>query len=165
MALQDINVGYATVTWGGTSLGETEGEVRLEVITQRVMQSSDTYGAETPFDMIEVGRQLKVTVPMSEYSFSILQNIVQTADTAGGKLKIGKAVGASTRALAKKLVIHPIIKGTNLGSDITLHKAVVSSETIEVSFSNDRSQIEVEFMALIDATNTDGILGYIGTPA
>jgi hypothetical protein len=165
MALQDINVGYATVTWGGTSLGETEGEVRLEVITQRVMQSSDTYGAETPFDMIEVGRQLKVTVPMSEYSFSILQNIVQTADTAGGKLKIGKTVGASTRALAKKLVIHPIIKGNDLGSDITLHKAVVSSETIEVSFSNDRSQIEVEFMALIDSTNTDGILGYIGTPA
>jgi hypothetical protein len=67
--------------------------------------------------------------------------------------------------LAKKLVIHPIIKGSNTGSDITLHKAVVSSETIEVSFSNDRSQIEVEFMALIDATNTDGVLGYIGTPA
>jgi hypothetical protein len=165
MALQDINVGYATVTWGGTSLGETEGEVRLEVITQRVNQASDTYGVETPYDMIEVGRQLKVTVPMSEYSFSILQNIVQTADTAGGKLKIGKIVGASTRALAKKLVIHPIIKGNDLGSDITLHKAVVSSETIEVSFSNDRSQIEVEFMALIDSTNTDGILGYIGTPA
>jgi len=165
MAMQDINVGYATVTWGGTSLGETEGEVRLEVITQRVMQSSDTYGAETPFDMIEVGRQLRVTVPMSEYSFSVLQNIIQTADTAGGKLKIGEVVGASTRALAKKLVIHPIIKGSDLGSDITLHKAVVSSETIEVSFSNDRSQIEVEFMALIDATNTDGILGYIGTPA
>jgi hypothetical protein len=98
MAMQDINVGYATVTWGGTSLGETEGEVRLEVITQRVMQSSDTYGAETPYDMIEVGRQLRVTVPMSEYSFSVLQNIVQTADVASGKLKIGEVVGASTRA-------------------------------------------------------------------
>jgi hypothetical protein len=165
MALQDINVGYATVTWGGTSLGETEGEVKLEIVTQRVMQSSDTYGVETPFDMIEVGRQMKVTVPLSEYSFSILQTIIQTADTAAGKLEIGKVVGSSTRALAKKLVIHPIIKGSNTGSDITLHKAVVSSETIEVSFSNDRSQIEVEFMALIDATNTDGILGYIGTPA
>lgn len=165
MALQDINVGYATVTWGGTSLGETEGEVKLEIITQRVMQSSDTYGVETPFDMIEVGRQMKVTVPLSEYSFSILQTVLQTADTASGKLEIGEVVGSSTRALSKKLVIHPIIKGSNVGSDITIHKAVVSSETIEVNFSNDRSQIEVEFMALIDATNTEGILGYIGTPA
>jgi len=165
MALQDINVGYATVTWGGTSLGETEGEVKLEIVTQRVMQSSDTYGVETPFDMIEVGRQMKVTVPLSEYSFSILQTIIQTADTSAGKLEIGKVVGSSTRALAKKLVIHPIIKGSNVGSDITIHKAVVSSETIEVNFSNDRSQIEVEFMALIDSTNTEGILGYIGTPA
>jgi hypothetical protein len=165
MALQDINVGYATVTWGNTSLGETEGEVKLEIITQRVMQSSDTYGVETPFDMIEVGRQMKVTVPLSEYSFSILQAVVQTAATEVGKLEIGKVVGDSTRALSKKLVIHPTIKGSNLGSDIVIHKAVVSSETIEVNFSNDRSQIEVEFMALIDATNTVGILGYIGTPA
>ena len=164
MALQDINVGYATVSWKGTSLGETEGEVKVEIITQRVMQSSDTYGAETPYDMIEVGRQLKVTVPLSEYSISILQTILHTEVTSGGRLRIGKTVGTSTRATAGRLVIHPIIRGSNLGHDIVVHQAAISSESIEVAFSNDRSQIEIEFMALIDATNVNGILAYIGTP-
>jgi hypothetical protein len=164
MALQDINVGYATVSWKGTSLGETEGEVRFEVITQRVMQSSDTYGAETPFDMIEVGRQLKITVPLSEYAIQTLQTIIPTATLSGGRLRIGSTAGTSTRATAGRLVIHPVIRGSNLGHDVVIHQAVISSETIEVSWSNDRSQIEVEFMALIDPTNVNGVLGYIGTP-
>ena len=164
MAMQDINVGYATVTWKGTSLGETEGEVRVEVITQRVMQSSDTYGSETPFDMIEVGRQVKVTVPLSEYAIATLQQILHTETTSGGRLGIGKAVGTSTRATAGRLVIHPIIRGSNLAHDIVIHQAVISSESIEIAFSNDRSQIEIEFTALLDPTNVNGVLAYVGTP-
>lgn len=166
MAMSDINVGYATVTYGGTSLGETEGEVTVEITTQRVMQSSDTYGAETPYDMIEIGRQMKVTVPLSEYAIATMQRILQTETTANGKLEIGKAVGTSTRAFSAKLVVHPVIKGSNTGSDIVMHKAVVSSENISAIFANDaRNPIEVEFTALLDTGNTEGVLGYIGTPA
>lgn len=47
-----------------------------------------------------------------------------------------------------------------------MHKAVVSSETISAIFANDaRNPIEVEFTALLDTGNTQGVLGYIGTPA
>ena len=95
-----------------------------------------------------------------------MKKILQTETTANGKLEIGQAVGQSTRAFAAKLVVHPVIKGSNTGSDIVMHKAVVSSETISAIFANDaRNPIEVEFTALLDTGNTEGVLGYIGTPA
>jgi len=79
-------------------------------------------------------------------------------------LTLGKNAGERLGGDGAQLVLHPLANLANdLSEDVVIHKAVVHGE-IELGFTNEDERIvEVEFVALVDTTKTDGNwLGFIG---
>ena len=158
-----VTLGVCSVVFNNVDLGHTIGGVTVSyepIYHDRVV---DKYGA-TIVDKILMGEKLTAKVPLAETTLANLQIAIPEGTTSGDKLTLGSSVGDALSDEAKVLVLHPIAnEASNRDDDVVIHKAV-SSGPIEIAFKNDGEKIyEVEFMALLDETKTDGnYLGFIG---
>lgn len=162
--ITNVQLGVCSVVYNGVDLGHTKGgvEVSYEPVYQDLMV--DKYG-ETVIDKVLTGEKLTAKIPLAEFTIANLKSAMPNATFGGAgnsRITLGRSSGAKQSANAYQLVLHPISEGTKR-HDIVFHKAVVASQIVLNHKIDEQKVIEVEFMALLDETKTDGnYLGLIG---
>lgn len=162
--ITQVRVGVCTVTFNGTDLGLTKGGVTVSYEPSYHDIAVDQYG-ETIVDSVLVGEKFSAKVPLAESTIANMKVAMPNGTFAGAankRLTLGKTSGTRQSTLAAQLVLHPQNEGTRV-NDVVIYKAFVNS-TIELAHTIDGEKIlEVEFMALLDSTKSDGnYLGLIG---
>ena len=169
--ISNVQIGVQNITFGGEDLGHTSGGCEFGYEPEYTDIVVDLYG-NTTVDKALTGEVVKVTVSLAEVTLEKLKMAIPTGviteDTAGGKKKltIGSIAGKRLSASAKELVLHPSWKpASDKEFDITLHKAVITSEIALPYRKDEQTVYEVEFVALVDETKEDGnFLATIGDP-
>lgn len=161
----NVKIGACQVTFGTTDLGHTKGGVTVSYSPEYADITVDQYGS-TPVDKSLIGEMLTVKVPLAESQVANIAKAIPLSTLAGagdGRATVGKEAGARLGAVAAKLVLHPLVNGADLSEDVVIHKAVVHGE-LEIGYNNeDERLIEVEFVALVDTSKSNGnLLGHIG---
>lgn len=159
-----VKVGACSITFNGVDLGHTKGGVEVTYSPVYKDVAVDMYG-ETVVEQYLIGEKLTAKVPLAESTIANLKVAMPNTTFAGAanaRITLGKKAGAKQSASAAQLVLHPLGEGTR-AFDIVLHKAVVSSEIVLAHKVDEEKVVEVEFMALLDETKSDGnYLGIIG---
>lgn len=167
--IANVQLGVQNLTYGEEALGHTNGGCEFGYEPEYTDIIVDLYG-NTPVDKALTGEVVRVTVPLAEVTLDKLKmaiptgTVVEDADGGKRKLTFGSIAGKKLSATAKKLVLHPSwLPETDKSFDITLHKAVITSE-ISLNYTKDEQTVyEVEFTALIDETQAEGgLLAVIG---
>jgi len=160
----NIKIGACEVTWGGVDLGHTKGGCTVVYTPEFAELMADQYG-NTKIDKRLLGEEMRIRVPLTETQVANLKNAIPLATQAvvNERYTIGKDAGASLLDEALELVMHPLANGADLSDDVVIYKAVVDSEVEIAKTNEDQTIVEVEFMALIDTSKSDGAyLGHIG---
>lgn len=169
--IDNVQIGVQLLKFDGEDLGHTNGGCTFGYEPEYTDVVVDLYG-DTAVDKSLLAEVVKVTVPLAEVTVDKLKNAVPTGtiveDAEGGrkKLTIGSRAGKRLSEQAKKLTLHPSwLPEDDQSFDITLHKAVITSE-VELEYQKDEQTVyEVEFTALIDESNDEGnLLATIGDP-
>jgi len=161
--------GPQRITLGGQTLGHTLDGVTFNYERSFFDVNVDQYG-ETAIDKVLTGQNVNVVFQMAESDWLNWNAAVPETSSQSStypRTDLGADAGASLRAEAQQLVIHPNrLLDTDVTEDITIYKAV-SAENIEVVLKNDEQKvIEVTFVALVDETYGPGRrLGHIGSAA
>jgi hypothetical protein len=157
-------MGVCSVTWGGTDLGHTKGGVEVSYEPEYADVTVDAYG-NTPVDKKLTGEKLTVKVPLAEETIANMRVAIPQSEFAGAankRVTLGHKAGQSAYADAQQLVLHPIAEGTRI-VDVVLYKAIAVGTVVLGHKIDDQRIIEVEFVALIDESKSDGnYLGLIG---
>lgn len=167
----DINeaeiAGPCRITYKGVDLGHTTGGVLLTVERDFEDVKVDRYG-ETPIDKVLTGNRVMVNFTLAQPSHRSLDvAIPETSSidgTAGDRIDLGTQAGASLRAEAGLLVIHPLKNdNADLSDDVNIYKAV-SAENVELPMRIDEQKVvEITMHALVDETyGTGRRLGHVG---
>lgn len=160
--INNVHIGVCKISFGGNDLGHTDGGCEFSYEPEYTDITVDLYG-NTVVDKALTGEVVRVTVPLAETTLANLKEAIPTAtlveDTTSGKKKltIGSTAGKKLSAMAKELVLHPSwLPDDDNTFDIKLHKAVIASEVALPFRKDEKTIMEVEFVALIDETKTDG---------
>lgn len=162
--ITNVQVGVCTVSLGGTDLGHTKGgvEVSYEPVYKDV--TVDKFG-ETVVEQYLIGEKLTAKVPLAEYTIANLRKAMPQSTFAGAansRITLGAAAGKKSTDDALQLVLHPFNEGTRR-HDIVFYKAIVASQIVLPHKVDEEKVVEVEFMALLDESRSDGnYLGMIG---
>lgn len=167
--IKNVQIGIQEITFGGRELGHTDGGCEFTYEPEYTDITVDLYG-NTAVDKVLTGEVVKVTVPLAETTLDNMKMAIPTAtvveDATNGikSLRIGSKAGKRLSEMAETLKLHPSwLPKDDKTFDITLHKAVIVSETA-LSYKVDEKVVyEVEFIALIDETQDEGgLLAAIG---
>lgn len=162
--ITNVEVGVCSVTLNGVDLGHTKGgvEVTYEPVYHEVQV--DKYG-ETTVEMILKGEKWTAKVPLAEYTITNLKNAMPQGSYAGAgntRVTFGSNAGKLATEDSYQLVLHPIAEGTRR-HDIVFYKAYAMSQITLNHKIDEEKIIEIEFVALLDETKSDGnYLGMIG---
>lgn len=171
--LANVQIGVQKLTFGSVELGHTDGGCEFAYEPEYTDIVVDAFGT-TVADKVLTGEAVRVTVPLAEVTLEKLKNAIPTAtlvtdasDPNKKKLTIGSAPGKRLSAVAQKLTLHPAwLPESDKSFDITLHKAVIVSEVTLPYRVDEKTVYEVEFLALVDESKTDGnYLAEIGDPS
>lgn len=161
--IKNVRIGVQNLTFNDVELGHTDGGCEFSYAPEYTDVIVDAYG-NTPADKILMGETVKVKIPLAETTLDVIKTaipngtlITDSIDATKKKLTIGSTPGKRLSDQAQELILHPIYMASDDKSlDITIHKAVIVNE-ISLPFKKDeKSVLEVEFIALIDETKTDG---------
>lgn len=167
----DINqaeiAGPCRITYKGVDLGHTTGGVLLKVERDFEDVKVDRYG-DTPIDKVLVGNRVMVNFTLAQPKFRSLDVAIPETSSvdgsAGDRADLGAQAGASLRAEAGLLVIHPLKNAdSDLTDDVVIYKAV-SAENVELPMRiNEQKVVEITMHALVDETyGTGRRLGHVG---
>lgn len=163
--------GPQTITFDGVDMGHTLDGVEFTYERDFEDVIVDKYG-DTPIDKVLTGNRLMVKFKLAQpdwdqYNMAVPETSSYDGVSTADRTDFGVDAGASLRAEAKALVIHPMKNApTVFTDDITLYKAV-SVENIQVPYKNNEQQvIEITMLALVDESYGSGRrLGHIGPAA
>jgi len=145
----NIKIGSAWVSWGGTDLGYTKGNVKLKLKQETHDVTVDQLG-KLPIKSFLLNEEASVVVPLVE------------RDVATNLLNgFGENIGKDIADNAQQLEITPQATGDSLS--ITFYKAYPVIDT-EIEFSPDSERVvEIEFRIFpqIDTTTGQAQLGTI----
>jgi len=149
-----VEIGQCDVTIGGKAMGHTKGGVEVTYTPDIHMVTVDEYGS-SPVDAVLIGEEFKVKAFFAEWQYDQIKKAIPFGTlTSTTSIKIGKQAGASGLAAAEKMLFRP--KGTSGAHDIVIHKGIAISE-VPMPHKIDEERIwEVEFIALVDETKSNG---------
>ena len=157
MVQQNIELGPCRVTVDGADVGPALGPVRVTIRTLWRDRRSDRYGA-TVTDRVAVGAEVRATFRVAEKTFENMQRALPGALAGDDTLGVGRSPGGKASDSAGALRLHPEERGADTGRDVVLHKAVATGELAVSYGAGAERAFNVEFVALLDATQTDGDL-------
>lgn len=162
-ALQ-VELGAVDVSVDGVSVGHCKGGAEVSYEPEYAESSVDAYGS-TPVEARLKGERFTAKVRFAEYTIANLRKAMpqtQFAGAANARITLGAKAGKKASDDAVELVLHPSDKGTR-EHDVVMYKAAVVSSVVVNHNNDDDKVIEVEFLALVDETKSDGnYLGLIG---
>lgn len=154
MPAQNLELGRCRLSLNGVDLGETLKPVTLRVKTIWREVRSERHGT-SPVDRIATGCEVRVKAVLSEKTVANLLAALPGALAGTGYAGLGRAPGYRASSAAALLRLRPEERSDD-GRDVILHKAVAVGST-EISFERGKLRaVEVEFLALLDPTRTDG---------
>lgn len=162
-----IKLGACQVTFGMTDLGLTKGGVEVTLQTQTYKINVDQFGG-TELNEYVMGQTAMVKAPLAETSLDLFQvafpgsTLVTDKTTASKKkLVVTTNVGASLRALAQPLTLHPKYNAAgNKADDFSLPISSPKGD-LTFAFKHDEERVyNVEFTGYPDLTT--GVLFVIG---
>lgn len=145
----NIVLGIANISYGGTLLGYTVGDTTITITNQQTDIMVDDFG-ETPLETYDIGTQITVTVPLTEFSLANLNIAVPGSTLTSDRIKVGRQAG--TKLTASKLILIALATGDR---NVTIYRAIVS-EVGDMIWSNNQRTYEVTFKGLIDGSRPDG---------
>lgn len=160
--------GPCQITYKGIVLGHTLDGITLTAEREFTEVHVDQYG-NTPVDLVLTGNNLKLKFKLAQTEYDQWKAAMpetSSYDGAGVKDRVdfGADAGASLRAQAGPLIVHPMRNAaTDFSDDVTIYLAV-SSDDIEVPLKIDEQRVlELEFTALVsEAYGTGRRLGHYG---
>lgn len=162
----NIKIGACSVSFDGVDLGHTYGGVTLNYAPEYADILADQFG-KTPIDKVLIGEVWTAKVKLAESKVANLGIAVPAGTISGDKVTVGKDAGFRLSTVAKQLVLHPLCNlASNRDDDVVFYKAVVHGE-VEIGYNNEDERVfEVEFVALVDTTKSNGAyLGLMGDSA
>lgn len=169
---QQFPIGPAVLEFDGTELGETHGGATITIDQETVKTYADKTGRVARFK-VRVARQVMVKAALTEPTLEQLAKILGATVTEGTKaseLTLQTGVGTDLTALAKTLVLKPIIDdevSTDPGDWIYVPKASLDAK-IEAPYNYEGQRVwgfEAEAHPVLAADiGTGGFLYNAGTP-
>ena len=107
-----LDLGPCSVTWDpdtlAVELNPTFGGVRYRdtLLSSPIMEDGQ---GETEIDGVDKGRTVEVEIPMTRFTLQQLEYVIQGSELAADVLSVSNSVGNSFYALAKELLIKPMI--------------------------------------------------------
>lgn len=165
--VKNLRIGPCSVVWKSANLGFTLGGVKLTYERKFSDLKVDAYG-DSPVDAALTGTNLtvsfKIAEPVAEAIARLLPEGTSLTGANGQQVGFGAGEGASMRAYAGALTLHPLNKAaTDTSEDVTLYLAYPAANT-ELNYEvNNQRAVSVEFRALVDDEFVAGRrLGHIG---
>jgi hypothetical protein len=158
--LANIQNDIVKVTYGGVDLGFTTDGIDAEFTPEMEDLLVDEFGA-SPMDIMGNGANFTVTMRLSEYSTSLLVDMMPGAerdvDGPDSRVTYGRSAGYRFRDFAKTLLLHPIkLSASDKSRDILMHLGVVTEGPTWRLVGNEQRVAEVTFRALLDETKPEG---------
>lgn len=165
--INNLRMGVCSISFGGNDVGHTLGGVKIQITRKLTDLKADKYG-DSPIDKVLTDVELKVTAKVAEPVIANIQKTLPEGDyqigAAGSRLGIAAGEGASMRAYAQQLVLHPYSKAaSDFSEDFTVYLAVpVASPTVNYDVAGQRV-FDIEFDALVSESFVAGRrLGHMG---
>lgn len=158
------------VTWAGSALGFTEGDIELTFVEDIVDVTAHQEGTNV-ISGIRTGKRAEIAITLKETNRAMVKFMLEQSGqsiTASGASSavVGWGSGRDfTQVLgqAGKLVLHPVTKSnSDYSEDVTFWKAYPKPDTIVYSGENP-STLAMEFLIFPDSSKADQArLGVIG---
>lgn len=171
--INNVQIGRQKITFNSVELGHTDGGCEFSYAPEYSDVMVDAYG-KTIADKVLIGEAVKVKVPLAEVTLDNLKNaipsgtiVTDSVDPTKKKLTLGSAPGKKLSGSAAALELHPAwLDSSDKSFDINLYKAVIVNELTLGYKIDEKTIVEVEFLALIDESKGDGdYLACIGDPS
>lgn len=166
--VSQINVRPMSVTWGGSAIGFTEGDIEFTTEEQAVDITAHQEGTNV-ISAIRTGKNASLPLTIKETSLAMVQFLfsqsgaLETA-SGGGAPVIGWGRSKDfTHVLdqASALILHPVsYSSSNRSEDITVWKAYPMVETFTFSGENPNT-IQVTFKCFPDMSKADEFRLYV----
>jgi hypothetical protein len=160
--------GPLQITHKGIVLGHIVDGVELTAERDFTRVKADRFG-DTPIDYVLAGNRLKVKFKLAQTEFDQWNAAVPETSSFDGagvadRADFGADAGASLRAEAGPMVIHPLKNApTDFSDDVTLYLAVSTDNVVMPLKIDDQRTLEVTFEALVtEAYGTGRRLGHYG---
>lgn len=107
-----LDLGPCSATWDpdtlAVELNPTLGGIRYRdtLLTSPIMEDGQ---GETEIDGVDKGRTVEVEIPMTRFSLQQLEYVIQGSELAADVLAVGNSVGNSFYALAKEILLKPMV--------------------------------------------------------
>jgi hypothetical protein len=165
--LANVSMGAASLTLGGSDIGNTWGGATVTIDRKFVDLNVDAFGT-MPVNKVLTGQSLTVEVTLAEpVAHLILNAYPETTDTIGSlheKVGIGSPIGTGLLQYAKQLILHPVDRPiSDLTQDVVVYRAV-SADPIALNYQFDKQRLyKVVFYGLAGTDHGTGYtLGQIG---
>jgi len=163
--MSKVQAGPVLVSLGAREIGHTEGGVtfRSEPVL-RECRADVLGGAVT--DLVHLGARCEVKMRVAEWVLENLEAAIPSGTDSSTYLGLGRTPGLRLSSVAQQMTLHPAeLASEETDYDVVLWKAVAAGAA-EVGFGAEGDRVfEVTFLALPDATKTDGeLIGKIGSP-
>lgn len=163
--------GPCTIVFNGVNMGHTLDGVELTAEREFAETMVDRYG-HTPIDKILTGNRLKLKFKLAQTEWAQWKMAIPETSSYDGsgtndRADFGADAGASLRASAYPLVIHPLKNAaTDFSDDVTIYRAV-STENVTLPLKIDEQRVlEITMEALVDESyGTGRRLGHYGPAA
>lgn len=166
--IQNLRMSACTISFGGVTLGHTNGGIVFHYEPKLNPLTADQYG-DTPIDMVLGGETIQVVANLAEPVVDLLAVAIpegtENSAGSGARLHLGRDGGYGLRLNAKQLVLHPIEKAaSDTSEDVVLYLAAVA-DTVELNYEVDNQRVyKVTFQAFLSETYGNGRrLGHIGS--
>lgn len=165
--IQNVRMGPCSMQWGINDIGNTLGGAKVTITRKLTPLKVDKYG-DSSVDQVLTDVQVEVMTKVAEPVVSLIkESMPEGSYNTGGvgtQLGIAAGEGASMRALAQTLTLHPLSKiASDTSEDVTVYLAVpTASPVINYEVSNQRV-FDLTFTALVTEAYTAGRrLAHIG---
>ena len=107
-----LDLGPCSATWDpdtlAVELNPTFGGIRYRdtLLTSPIMEDGQ---GDTEIDGVDKGRTVEVEIPMTRFSLQQLEYVIQGSELAADVLAVGNSVGNSFYALAKEILLKPMV--------------------------------------------------------
>lgn len=162
MSVSNIRLGQCSVSYNSVAIGHTKGGIEMSIKNDVTEVTVDKYGI-TPAKAYHKGTRIEVTMQLSEYDFTQMEQVINAATKVMSTLEIGKKAG--TQLTGAQLVLTPL-EAASTELDITLYNAVIIGDT-KIPFKVDQETVyQVTFLALVSEDDADengqGFLAKLG---
>jgi hypothetical protein len=165
MNIQNVRMGVCSLTYNGVDCGHTLGGVKVTITRKLTDLKVDKYG-DSPIDKVLTDVELKVVTKVAEPVVALIKQTMPEATyntgVNGSQLGIAAGEGASMRASAAVLTLHPY-NATDTTQDLTVYLAVPTASPVINYEVAGQKVFDLEFEALVSEAYSAGRrLAHIG---